>query len=100
MTRAPPFAAAQGNALRLWLRLCHGSKDLLRKLDEAEAAKNVRALVQLAKTRGIAWVLSDTPKPEILFNNELKSDLVHPNAKGYAQLAQAVTDLLKTSGAL
>lgn len=100
MTRAPPFAAAQSNALRLWLRLCHGGKDLLRKLDEAEAAKNVRARVPLAKTRGIALVLSDTPKPEILFNNELKSGLVHPNAKAYAQLAQAVTDLLKTSGAL
>lgn len=109
------------------LVLCHGGNDLLRKLDEAEAAKNVRAMVQAAKTRGIEVVLIGTPKPglmpappvfyseiarelklpyeetalkKILTDNELKSDLVHPNAKGYARLAQAVVDLLKASGAL
>ena len=100
MTHAPPFAAAQGNAQRLWLRLCHGSNDLLPKLDKAAAAKNLRARVPLAKTRGIALVLIGTPKPEIIVDKELKPDLVHPNAKGYAQLAQTVADLLKTSGAL
>ena len=109
------------------LVLCHGGNDLLRRLDEAEAAKNVRAMVELAKSRGIAVVLIGTPKPglfpsppgfyadiakdlklpyedaalrKILADNELKSDLVHPNAKGYARLAQAVADLLKSSGAL
>jgi lysophospholipase L1-like esterase len=109
------------------LVLCHGGNDFLRRHDEAEAAKNVRAMVELAKNRGIAVVLIGTPKPglfpsppgfyadiardlklpyedaalkKILADNELKSDLVHPNAKGYARLAQAVADLLTTSGAL
>jgi lysophospholipase L1-like esterase len=109
------------------LVLCHGGNDFLRKLDEAEAARNVRAMAQEARTRGIAVVLIATPKPglmpsppgfyadiarelkipfedaalkKILTDNELKSDLVHPNAKGYARMAQAVADVLKASGAL
>jgi hypothetical protein len=84
-------------------------------------------MAQTAKSRGIDVVLIATPRPglvpsppgfyadiakdlklhfddtalkKILVNNELKSDLVHPNARGYAQLAQAVADLLKASGAL
>jgi lysophospholipase L1-like esterase len=109
------------------LLLCHGGNDFLRRLDEAEAASNLRAMVQAAKSRGIPVVLIGTPKPglmpappafyadiarelklpyedsalkKILTDNELKSDLVHPNAKGYARMAQAVADLLKASGAL
>lgn len=109
------------------LVLCHGGNDFLRKLDEREAAKNVRAMAEAAKARGIGVVLIATPKPglmpsppgfyadiakelklpyedsvlkKILTDNELKSDLVHPNARGYARMAQAVADLLKASGAL
>ena len=36
----------------------------------------------------------------ILRDNDLKSDLIHPNAKGYAQIAQMIHQLLKKSGAL
>jgi lysophospholipase L1-like esterase len=36
----------------------------------------------------------------ILTDNELKSDWVHPNAKGYARLAEAVAGLLKQAQAL
>jgi lysophospholipase L1-like esterase len=36
----------------------------------------------------------------ILTDNELKSDLAHPNARGYAKLAEAVAALLKKSGAI
>ncbi len=109
------------------LVLCHGGNDFLRKLDEAEAAKNVRLMVQAAKARGVEVVLIGTPRPglmpappgfyadiakelklpyeetvlkKILTDNELKSDLVHPNARGYARMAQAVSDLLRASGAL
>jgi lysophospholipase L1-like esterase len=84
-------------------------------------------MAEAARARGIAVVLVATPKPglmpsppgfyadiahdlklpfddvalkKILTDNELKSDLVHPNAKGYARMAQAVADLLKASGAL
>ena len=109
------------------LLLCHGGNDFLQKQSETTAAANVRAMIKLARDKGIAVVLIATPKPglslsppefyaeiakefAILFNdealksilrdNELKSDLVHPNAKGYAHLAQALNKLLKRSGAI
>jgi len=109
------------------LVLCHGGNDFLQKLGEAQAAANVRAMIRLAKDRGIAVVLIATPKPglsitppdfyaeiakefaipfndgaltSILRDNELKSDFVHPNARGYAQLAQSVAGLIRKAGAI
>jgi lysophospholipase L1-like esterase len=37
---------------------------------------------------------------EILRNNEYKSDPIHPNARGYRQLAMALAEVLKRSGAI
>ena len=109
------------------LILCHGGNDFLRKLSEAEAAANVRAMIKLAKDKGIGVVLVATPKPgfsvsspdfyaaiakefsipfndnvigSVLRDNALKSDLVHPNAQGYAQIAETLARLLKKSGAI
>jgi lysophospholipase L1-like esterase len=109
------------------LILCHGGNDFLRKLDEGRATANVRAMVKLARDRGIAVVLLATPKPgllpapapfyediakefslpiektvltEVLTDNSLKSDLVHPNAKGYGVVAGALAKLLKKAGAI
>lgn len=106
--------------------LCEGGNDFLRKLDDAQAANNIRAMVRAAIAHGAQVVLIGVPKPgllpsppefyrdiakefrvpyeggalkTILTDNELKSDLAHPNAKGYARLAEAVTALLKKSGA-
>jgi len=36
----------------------------------------------------------------VLLDNGLKSDMVHPNAAGYAKIAAAVEKLLKNAGAL
>ncbi len=109
------------------LILCHGGNDFLRKLGDARAAENLRAMIRLAREGGIDVVLIGVPKPglfpsppdfyveiakefglpyegaalkEILRDNELKSDLAHPNARGYASLAAAVAALLKKSGAI
>ncbi len=109
------------------LILCHGGNDFLQKLDDGGVASNVRAMIRLAKAKGIAVVPLATPKPgippsvpalygqiaagegvpfeeaamkDVLFNSSLKSDLVHPNGKGYAQIAAAIEKLLKRSGAL
>ena len=107
--------------------LCHGGNDFLRKLDDVQTANNIRAMVRLAKAQGAQVVLIGVPKPglllstagfyediarefrlpyddaalkKILFDNELKSDLAHPNARGYARLAEAIAALLKKSGAV
>ena len=109
------------------LILCHGGNDFLRKLDEKAAAANIGAMVRLARNAGVDVVLLATPKPGLLMSppdfyaqlakqfaipiddgvlksvlrdNELKSDLIHPNARGYAQIAQAVLRLLKNTGAI
>jgi acyl-CoA thioesterase I len=107
--------------------LCHGGNDFLRKLDDATAAGNIRAMIQLAKSRGIPVVLLATPKPgfppsvpkfyadiaaeariplegdilrAVLLDASLKSDMVHPNGKGYGAIAAAVGKLLGKSGAI
>jgi lysophospholipase L1-like esterase len=36
----------------------------------------------------------------VLTDNALKSDWVHPNAKGYARIAASLADLLKRAKAL
>jgi lysophospholipase L1-like esterase len=109
------------------LLLCHGGNDFLRRLPVAEAAANVRAMVQLAQSRGIPVVLIGTPEPgftltpaafyteiakdlrvpyegnvltKILRDGTLKSDQVHPNAAGYKLMAERVHELLKKAGAL
>jgi len=109
------------------LLLCHGGNDFLRRLPMGRAAANVRAMIQLARDRGIDVLLIGTPEigftltpPEfyagiakeyripyegdvltkIFRNGDLKSDQVHPNAKGYLLMAERVAALLRKSGAL
>ncbi len=109
------------------LILCHGGNDLLRKLDAAELAGNLRAMVRVARDRGVPVVLVAVPKPglfpsahpvyaqvaaalsvpveedalaEILTDNALKSDPIHPNAQGYTRLAQSLAGLLKRAKAI
>ena len=109
------------------LILCHGGNDFLRRLPKAQAAENVRAMIRLARDRGIEVLLIGTPEigftltpPEfyaeianqfsipyegdvitkILRNGELKSDQIHPNAQGYRMMAERIADLLKKAGAI
>lgn len=109
------------------LILCHGGNDFLRKMDEGRARANVRAMIELARAQGVAVMLIATPKPgfgastvkfyaelgqefaipvedevlaDVLTTNRLKSDLVHPNAEGYAEIAEAVAKVLKKAGAV
>ncbi len=109
------------------LILCHGGNDFLRRLGEAQAADNVRAMIRLARDKDIPVVLLATPKPglppsipafygeiaaelkvpyeegvvrTVLLDNALKSDMVHPNGKGYAKVAEAVKKVLERAGAI
>jgi lysophospholipase L1-like esterase len=107
--------------------LCIGGNDFIRRLDSAQAEANVRAMVALARERGIEVLLIGTPQPglsvsapaffaaiaeefrlpyeadviaEVLTDNRLKSDLIHPNARGYRVIAERVAERLKQSGAI
>jgi len=124
LARLPELLEREKPALVI---LCHGGNDLLRHLDQRQAADNLRAMIRLAREKGAAVVLVSVPSPDlslspppfydgvarelgvpcerkalarILGNRSLKSDYIHPNAAGYRQLAEALAALLKKSGAL
>jgi lysophospholipase L1-like esterase len=107
--------------------LCIGGNDFLRQLGRPQAEANVRAMVALARGRGIDVLLIGTPEPglsvaapafygaiaadfglpyeaevlaEVLTDARLKSDPIHPNAAGYRLIAERVAERLKRSGAI
>ena len=107
--------------------LCIGGNDFLRRLGTAQAESNVRAMVKLAKSRGIDVFLIGTPEPallpsppaffatvakdfripyesgvitEVLKDTSLKSDPIHPNARGYRVIAERLAERLKKAGAI
>ncbi len=109
------------------LILCHGGNDILRKRDPAATEANLREMIHLARERNIPVVMIAVPNvgfflssadfyddlaadmqvpvendilADILGDNRYKSDNVHPNASGYARLAEAVQALLTEHGAL
>ena len=119
-------AALDEHAPRLLL-LCIGGNDFLRRLGNQQAERNVREMVRLAKSRGVAVMLIATPEPgftvtapafystiarefrlpyeegiigQVLRDSSLKADPVHPNARGYRLIAERVADQLKQSGAI
>ena len=109
------------------LVLCLGGNDMLRKVEPVTTESNLRTMVRMARDRGIAVVLIAVPKPalfggnasfyqaiakeddlhlegkilkDILYDNEFKADPIHPNAKGYRRLAEAIAELLRKAGAV
>ena len=119
-------AALEEHRPRLLL-LCHGGNDFLRRLPKDKAAQNLRAMIRLAKARGVEVLLIGTPElgftvtpaafyaeaakefhipyegevlGRIFRDGSLKSDQIHPNAQGYRLMAERVRDLLRKAGAL
>jgi acyl-CoA thioesterase I len=109
------------------LVLCIGGNDFLQRLDRREAEANVREMVKIARGRGVGVLLVGTPEPglsvappafyaavakefglpyegaaigEVLRDASLKSDPIHPNARGYRVIAERLAETLKRSGAI
>ena len=102
--------------------ICHGGNDFLRKQPVEQLEKNLKKMIRLAKQAGSEVMLLAVPQPsllmlsdakvyrkvademhvpvienaltEILSDNGLKSDAVHPNSQGYQRLAEAVETVL------
>ena len=109
------------------LILCHGGNDMLRGRSLTQMEDNLRGMAQLARARAIPVVLLGVPNrglflashetyariaedmnlvfiedliPEILGDSDLKSDAIHPNARGYRMMAETIHAALQKSGAL
>ena len=110
------------------LLLCHGGNDLLRKIGTAMTRDNIEKMITEADQRNIPTLLIGVPQPALMFleaapiyneiaeqhglvyegeilpeveaDNKLKSDRIHPNAAGYRRMADAISQLLRQSGAL
>jgi acyl-CoA thioesterase-1 len=109
------------------LILCTGGNDFLRNLGKPQVEANVRRMIFLAQERGAGVLLIGTPEKgllltpppfyadladqfripyegdviaEILRDSALKSDPIHPNAKGYRLIAERIAERLRRAGAL
>lgn len=107
--------------------VCLGGNDMLRKQPHAAIESNLREILRTIKSRGIDAVLVGVPAPglitsapefyeklarefripyegkivtSVLYQPELKSDPIHPNAAGYRRMAEALDRLLREAGAL
>jgi acyl-CoA thioesterase-1 len=107
--------------------VCLGGNDMLGKGADAQIQANLREIIKTIKGRGISVMLVGVPRPalitqaapfyaelarefdipyegaivtDVLYQRELKSDPIHPNAKGYRKMAEAIARLLKKAGAV
>ena len=107
--------------------ICHGGNDILRKLDLSKTRTNIQRMIDIAKSNNSAVVLIGVPEfglfmnsatfyealaeknnipiandilGDIIANNALKSDRIHPNSKGYQLLADEINLLLQRYGAI
>ena len=124
LERLPGLLASYGPRLVI---LTHGGNDFLRLMDKRETEENLRQMILLIQRQGASVVLVGVPAPGImlsppdLYTNlaeqfnlpyeadalsyiyrraSLKSDPIHPNARGYRKLAQSLAELLREGGAL
>lgn len=124
LRRLPEVIAEHRPALVI---VCLGGNDMLRKVDASKIKSNLRAIIKSIRDQSIAVVLVGVPQPalitsapefyaelaqefavpyegkvvtSVLYSPDMKSDPIHPNAKGYRRIAEALAELLRKSGAI
>ncbi len=107
--------------------LIHGGNDILRKKSRTELKNNLQSMITEVLQRNIQVIILGVPEPgiflssaeiyeelanqnnilaelnllpDILGDNTLKADTVHPNEKGYLRLAEGIYQFLGENGAL
>ncbi len=107
--------------------ICHGANDILRKLDLNRTRDNIQQMIDMVRLNNSQVILIGVPEfslfldtspiyqslaeqnkipleenslSNIIGNNALKSDHIHPNSDGYRVLAENITSLLERSGAI
>lgn len=107
--------------------ICHGGNDILRKLNLSTTQNNIQKMIELARNSNSEVVLIGVPEfglfldsvpiyqalanennvpiennilGDILGENALKSDHIHPNSEGYQKFAESIDALLRQSGAI
>ncbi len=107
--------------------LCHGGNDIIRKRGKEQLKTNLGKMIEMIQSKGIDVVLIGVPNFNLMLsvldlypdlatqyklpielsilatlerNPQMKSDHIHPNAKGYRAMAESIYDLLKSAGAL
>jgi acyl-CoA thioesterase I len=103
--------------------LCHGGEDMTQGLDAGQLIANLQAMVRIIRGANAEVFLIAVPPPapyfqpasfynqiardmevsievytlsNVLSRKEMRSEGIHPNAKGYAALAEALSKRLKT----
>jgi lysophospholipase L1-like esterase len=122
--RLPALLAEHRPALVI---LCHGGNDFLRRLDRGKLTANLRQMVEAAREAGAEVVLVGVPQlglllstdplygeiaedlglpfeeevvAELLRDREFKSDQIHPNAQGYAVMAERIAEVIRAAGGI
>ncbi|MDH4945086.1 arylesterase [Sulfurimonas sp. C5] len=108
--------------------LCHGGNDILRKKSIHQLQENLRQMIVLAQNNGAEVLLVAVPNfgllglsplslyevladeyklmfaedvlSDVLGKNQLKSDTIHPNDKGYKVIAERFYKILSDEGLL
>lgn len=117
-------ALLENNSIKLLL-LCFGGNDLLQKKSLPQLKSNLKKMIQIAKAKNINVILISVPNvsllglnpldlydeladeedveliegllSHVLSRSSLKSDYIHPNAKGYKYIADEIHTHLRSN---